>query len=162
MRNFFCQLFDLPEIIMNLVTALWRRAPGLWGFLCTKLKGDNFTAHKFKRPFDDVDAFIRDNFDKDMYFCPHLFDKPLRRKEHSVLPKLLWADLDEADPRKCSVKPSVAIESSPGRYVGLWYLDGEMTEDLNKRLTYYVGADHGGWDLTQVLRVPGTINYKYI
>jgi len=28
-------------------------------------------------------------------------------------------------------------------------------------LTYAVGADKSGWDLTQVLRVPGTRNYKY-
>ena len=36
-----------------------------------------------------------------------------------------------------------------------------MTEALNRRLTYHVGADHGGWDLTQVLRFPGTKNFKY-
>src|SRR3546814_13518964 len=36
-----------------------------------------------------------------------------------------------------------------------------MNEELNRRLTYHVGADHGGWDLTQVLRFPGTKNYKY-
>jgi hypothetical protein len=40
-------------------------------------------------------------------------------------------------------------------------IDKAMTEDLNRRLTYHLEADHGGWDLTQVLRVPGTNNYKY-
>src|SRR3546814_7114824 len=58
-------------------------------------------------------------------------------------------------------KPTIAIESSPGRFVGIWVLDGPMDEELNRRLTYHVGADHGGWDLTQVLRFPGTKNYKY-
>jgi len=85
----------------------------------------------------------------------------VRKKEHAVLPPLLWADLDEADPRKCDVKPTIAIESSPGRFVGLWMLDEVMSESLNKRLTYHLGADVGGWDLTQVLRVPQTVNYKY-
>jgi hypothetical protein len=28
-------------------------------------------------------------------------------------------------------------------------------------LSYSLGADKGGWDITQVLRVPGTVNYKY-
>ena len=28
-------------------------------------------------------------------------------------------------------------------------------------MTYTLGADKSGWDLTQVLRVPGTRNYKY-
>jgi len=32
---------------------------------------------------------------------------------------------------------------------------------INRALTYTVGADPGGWDLTQVLRVPGTRNFKY-
>jgi hypothetical protein len=35
------------------------------------------------------------------------------------------------------------------------------TEDMNKKLAYSVGADHGGWDITQVLRIPGTRNHKY-
>jgi len=147
---------------MSLVTALWRRASGEWGCLCTKSKKEGFREHWFKRPFIDVDAFVRKNQDKDVYFCPHLLDAKKRKKEHAVLPKLLWADLDEANPNELNMKPTVALESSPGRYVGFWQLDdGEMTEDLNKRLTYYLGADHGGWDLTQVLRVPGTTNYKY-
>lgn len=77
------------------------------------------------------------------------------------MPKLLWADLDEVDPRECKIKPTIAFESSPGRYVGLWIVDKEIEESINRRLTYHLGADHGGWDLTQVLRVPGTTNYKY-
>jgi hypothetical protein len=36
-----------------------------------------------------------------------------------------------------------------------------IEESLNRRLTYHLDADHGGWDLTQVLRVPNTVNYKY-
>jgi hypothetical protein len=58
-------------------------------------------------------------------------------------------------------KPTIAIESSPGRFVGLWELKDQMTESVNRRLTYHLDADHGGWDLTQVLRFPGTKNYKY-
>jgi hypothetical protein len=34
-------------------------------------------------------------------------------------------------------------------------------EKLNRALTYALDADKGGWDLTQVLRLPGTRNYKY-
>jgi DNA repair protein RadA/Sms len=74
---------------------------------------------------------------------------------------MLWADLDEVDPRKVDIKPTIAIESSPGRYVGIWLTDKTIEESLNRQLTYHLDADHGGWDLTQVLRVPGTINYKY-
>jgi hypothetical protein len=37
----------------------------------------------------------------------------------------------------------------------------ENQQAINKRLTYAIGADKGGWDLTQVLRLPGTPNHKY-
>lgn len=108
-----------------------------------------------------VSKFLRENADKDIYFCPHGFRVRIRQKEHAVAPKMLWADLDEADPRKITPRPTIAIESSPGRYVGLWLTDKPVSETMNRKLTYMVGADKGGWDLTQVLRFPGTTNYKY-
>jgi hypothetical protein len=37
----------------------------------------------------------------------------------------------------------------------------EEGEDLNRRLAYAMAADLSGWDLTQLLRVPGTRNRKY-
>ena len=74
---------------------------------------------------------------------------------------MLWADLDEANPEAITFTPTIAIQSSPGRYVGLWLTDATVSEDLNRRMTYHVGADRGGWDLTQVLRMPGTVNHKY-
>jgi hypothetical protein len=40
-------------------------------------------------------------------------------------------------------------------------LEPEEGQDLNRRLAYAMGADLSGWDLTQLLRVPGTRNYKY-
>ena len=36
-----------------------------------------------------------------------------------------------------------------------------MWEPRARGWTYQIGADHGGWDLTQVLRQPGTLNHKY-
>lgn len=101
----------------------------------------------------------------DQYFCPVVFSKPKRRKEYALPTNLLWADLDPADPNKCRLKPSVAWESSPGRYQALWFLTTEIQPDeaasLSRRIAYADGGDHSGWDLTQVLRLPGTKNYKY-
>ena len=97
---------------------------------------------------------------KNVYWCPHGFSKPRRKKQYAVLPALLWSDMDEAHPN-LQFKPTIAIESSPDRYVGIWECDATVSEGLNRRLTYHIGADKGGWDLTQVLRTPGTLNYKY-
>jgi hypothetical protein len=78
------------------------------------------------------------------------------------MPYLLWADLDEVSPLSVPLRPTVAWESSPHRYAALWYLDEILTdEQLNRSWTHLIGADKGGWDLTQVLRVPGTHNHKY-
>lgn len=101
----------------------------------------------------------------DLYFCPVVFSSPQRKKEYALPTNLLWSDLDTAHPESCKLRPSVAWESSPGRYQALWFmasdLDPNAAAELSKRIAYTDGADKGGWDLTQVLRIPGTINYKY-
>ena len=101
----------------------------------------------------------------DVYFCPVVFSEPHRRKEHALPTNLLWADLDPVHPDACRIRPSIAWESSPGRFQALWFLNREVTADeasqLSKRIAYADGADKGGWDVTQVLRLPGTKNFKY-
>jgi len=145
-----------------IIDRIWSQQDGQYFFLATKSASGKFQEHVFKRnEIKEIAAFCKENADKDIYFCPHGFRKSTRKKEFAVLPKMLWADLDETDPRDCDPKPTIAIESSPGRFVGLWFTDKTITESLNRRLTYHLDADHGGWDLTQVLRVPGTTNYKY-
>lgn len=145
-----------------IIDRLWASQPGKFFCISTKNLRGKWKDHFFRRTdIKNITTFFIEHADKDTYFCPHGFSQARRIRPYAVLPNMLWADLDEADPRKMKLKPSIAIESSPGRYVGLWLLDKEMTEGLNRRLTYFLGADKGGWDLTQVLRVPGTINYKY-
>jgi hypothetical protein len=144
------------------VTTIWRKQPGKYFCICTKSQGGLWREHWFSTAdFRDVRDFIRDNDDKDIYFCPHGFNKKTRKREYAVAPLLLWADLDEATPHGMRPKPTIALESSPGRFVGFWYTDKPVSDDINRQLTYALGADKGGWDYTQVLRVPGTTNYKY-
>lgn len=150
----------------NVIIELWKRQPGKYFCISTKSPAGKWKDHFFSPDdFGSIKQFLRDYDDHDIYFCPHGFNRRVRQKEEAVIPNLLWADLDYSDPRNEKVfkglKPTIAIESSPGRYVGLWELDKPMTEDINRRLTYHLEADHGGWDLTQVLRFPGTKNYKY-
>lgn len=145
-----------------IIDRIWAQQPGAYFCISTKSSTGKWRDNFFKRrEIKGIAQFIEENSDKDIYFCPHGFSSPQRRKEFALKPKLLWSDLDEADPRTIKIKPTVAIESSPGRFVGLWFIDQEMDEELNRRLSYAVGADKSGWDLTQVLRVPGTRNFKY-
>lgn len=148
------------------IIELWKNIPGKFFCISTKSPSGKWKDNFFSRDeFGDIRAFIKDHRDHDIYFCPHGYNRRVRQSEEAVVPKLLWADLDESNPddRKVfrGLKPALAIQSSPGRYAAVWYTDKVPTEDLNRRLTYHVDADKGGWGLTKVLRYPGTKNYKY-
>jgi len=146
-----------------IVLDIWAQQPGKFFCISTKSGAGKWKDWFFSREeFPQVKEFLREHADKDIYFCPHGFNRRVRQKGEAVLPNVLYADLDFADPKEIKPKPTIAIQSSPGRYVGIWVLkSGQFSESMNRRLTYMVEADHGGWDLTQVLRFPGTHNYKY-
>jgi hypothetical protein len=77
----------------------------------------------------------------------------------------LWADGDGATIPPSVPPPSAVVETSPGRHHYYWRLTEPcppaQAEQLNHRIAYALGADKSGWDLTQLLRVPGTPNQKY-
>jgi RepB DNA-primase N-terminal domain len=142
---------------------LWTRQPGEFFCVSSKTQIGVWRDHFFARDeLSDVPELIYQHRHSDVYFCPHGFSHAKRRKQFAVPPHCLYADLDEVNPEAISWVPTIAIESSPGRYVGIWLTDEPTSEQLNRRLTYAIGADRGGWDFTQVLRVPGTLNHKYV
>jgi hypothetical protein len=98
----------------------------------------------------------------------NLLSKEERKKENCVPGNILWADLDNCDYNDVDPTPQCVVESSPNRYQGIWRLDGivdpYVAENYSKKIAYKYadnGADPSGWDLTQLLRVPFTWNYKY-
>lgn len=103
----------------------------------------------------------------DLYFTPCVFTGTKRHNDKALDSRWLYADLDEVDPRTLpdTIRPTIAIQTSPGRFQALWFINRALTPQqhakVNQRLTYAIGADKGGWHASKVLRVPGTINYKY-
>jgi hypothetical protein len=66
------------------------------------------------------------------------------------------------------IEPSITIESSPGRFQAYWKFEKNVqpdeAENISQRIAYEhaeEGADRSGWDLTQLLRMPFTYNFKY-
>src|SRR5262245_51580154 len=113
-----------------------------------------------------IDTCLRDH--EDLYFSVAQFSDRRREYENFLPTSWLWADLDEVTPADCDragFPPTIAWQSSKGRYQALWTLDRKLGarahDPLNQSLSYAVGADRGGWDLTQVLRVPGTRNWTH-
>jgi hypothetical protein len=103
-----------------------------------------------------------------VYFCPQLLGAKRRKKDDVIKCTSLWADLDECSPTLLQVPASIVIQSSAGRWQALWRLDEAIdpleAESICMRIAYFhanSGADRSGWDLTQLLRVPYTPNYKY-
>lgn len=142
-------------------------------WITTEGEERKFHTRVFYWPVDQpeiVDHFV-DHVDDDLYWCPMLFSEDKRQVAFAQEEYCLWADLDEADPRKIDKRwrPSVAWETSPGRYQALWLLADPNEEDLygasqkgadNQRMTRLIGADPSGWDTTQLLRLPGWTNHK--
>lgn len=157
LRSFFALLFQQTE-----------------GYLCIAQlapRTRELKEHYFKLPvqMDEAATFVTENYTGyNIYFCPQLFNKKERKKENIEVCTTLWADLDTCTPDAMAIKPNVVLETSIGRFQAFWTLEDRMkpitAESLSRKIAYYYsdqGADRSGWDLTQLLRVPGTINYKH-
>lgn len=148
--------------------------PHTRGYIClATIEAENTVSFKekfFSWPdgLEDILEFVESVTPTyNVYFCPQLLTRPKRIKENIKHCFCAWADLDECDPSNLLVQPSVVVESSPLRHQAYWVfedlIDAEVAEDVSKRIAYFhsfQGADRSGWDLTQLLRVPGTYNFK--
>lgn len=123
-------------------------------------------AFKWPRDKPAILEHLKEHQKDELYFSVNLFSGK-RRAEHQVLAdRTMFADLDEVDPRQLDDQPTIAWESSPGRFQGVWIMASEqqgasLGGGLNHRLTSNIGADPSGWDSTQLLRVPGRPNFKF-
>lgn len=130
-----------------------------------------FSQHFFHWPTqkDDMLQFIDVGaLSKNVWFCVNLLDSNVRKKETCLPLDIVWADLDTCKPEEVVPYPSLVLKSSTDRYQAIWKVDQtlppDVAEDYSKRIAYKYstqGADPSGWDLTQLLRVPFTKNYKY-
>jgi AAA domain/RepB DNA-primase from phage plasmid len=131
--------------------------------------GANFRTHYFNYPTaaDSAAEWVNEKAQEghEAYFCAHLLRAARRIKENATQVRTLWGDLDGAKVPEDKFAPTAVVQSSPGRFHCYWRLADpippESAELLNKRLAEEIGADSSGFDLTQLLRVPGTANHKY-
>src|SRR5215831_20900485 len=152
--------------------------PGQFGgrrYVCVAYKShvsNDFTEKFFQYP-EELDAMCQDIEEVSktlthVYFCPQLLSSKKRKKEFVSECTVLWADLDTCAPSLLLVPASIEVQTSTGRWQALWRLDTPVdpikAESACMRIAYFhadKGSDRSGWDLTQLLRVPYTPNYKY-
>ena len=83
-------------------------------------------------------------------------------------PGVIFADLDSresADKALSLMYPSLLVQTSADHYHGYWFLSEPVPpttwEPVAREWSRVVGADMGGWDSTQVLRIPVSRNHKF-
>lgn len=133
----------------------------------------------------DMIATAKMNRTSDLYVCPILFrygpeqlgpddgegNRPKiggRKPQNVKWLGYVFADADTAPPDVFKLKPTITVETSPSRYHLYWKVtdaDGDVRRlTRSGRAMAYAhkadGCDTGGWDMTQLLRVPGTTNNK--
>lgn len=103
---------------------------------------------------------------RELYHCAHLLTDRVRRKEAAAPVTTLWVDRDTPATGLTPLPaPSLVVVSSPGHTQEYWRLRRPVPPEegaaYNRQLAQLTGADPSGWDLTQLLRIPGTRNHKY-
>ena len=144
------------------------------GFICIATQSHSqkdFRQQFFKWPHAEPELFQfleKNKLSRNVWFCINLLSREERKKETCLPTNLVWADLDDCKPSEIEPLPQIVIESSPDRYQAIWILDEivdpYIAEDYSRRI-YGRYRDNGvdsGWALTKLLRVPFTVNLKYV
>lgn len=156
------------EAACRFVADLWDDYdPEAYTFIGTR-RGERWRDHAIKG--DDRAAQVAKVLAKhspnrfDIYFCSDAFSKPHRRTEFALPSRYAHCDIDKADPAGYDPQPNILWETSPGRFQGIWIwcevAEGRIAEQYSRNIVYEQGGDQGGWSITKMLRVPGTINHK--
>jgi hypothetical protein len=135
--------------------------------LIDRERADLFTERQWKF-YPDLEKHIIEGPGQDLFFSPLLF-KGERKNSNVAPPGVLYADLDNVWERLDQLHklwPHVMWLTSDNNAQAVWFLDAPMADlnawhDLNQRMTYFMGADKGGWHASKLLRVPGSLNWKY-
>ena len=154
------------EASSRLLVDLWDYNPCAYTFIGTR-RGDRWKDHAIRgdrgaKIAAIIAAHPADRYD--IYFCPNAFAEPYRRTALALPSRCAWCDIDDADPDVYDPQPNILWETSPGRFQGLWLwrdpAPGEIAEQVSRNIWAKDGGDKGGWSVTKMLRLPGTINHK--
>jgi RepB DNA-primase from phage plasmid len=153
-----------PQALAQAVLRVWRRHPHGFGFLAAR-RGELWIERGFRiNDGDGVEEFFeRYSFRRyDLYFCLNAFSRKRRLGMYAHETPFAHVDIDGGDPASFVPSPSILTETSPGRYQGIWEFATMVEPKVAESLSRALGAngDRGGWSITKMLRVPGSLNHK--
>ena len=163
-KEFFETIFGESEGFLYIG---WRNDEGIL---------NRFEAIKYPEALPTAVKIVELHREEDVYFSPMLYSVPRRKKSTVSVTPVVYADTDQFDPSKFLAQPTLNVETSSGKTHSYWVLDKStyapqdvsrvaraisMAHDERDENGNKIGVDPSGWDLTQLLRVPGTTNTKY-
>jgi hypothetical protein len=151
---------DREELFLRIVTASRSKFPeNVYWISLAELHSDAFS----------LGSRLKSE-DREVYYTPHPFaSRGSATKDNAAgLISTVWMESDDETFVPTDVReayPSIVVETSPGRHHAYWLLQGPVekarVEETNRALCYrYLTRDRSGWDLSQLLRVPGFRNFK--
>lgn len=176
--------------MLDFFERVWGEAPGFRQFVQRREddKGNRTgpptetKAFRWPRERDNgrIERYLESRMNEDLYFAVPAYSKSLRQKEFATTLNAVFVDDDGVTEGRYRVEPSIKVFSSPGHKHCYWVLDkpcdAERVTRLGQKISAahkhdnefhadmgdhpYCGTDPGGWDITQILRVPGTLNMK--
>jgi hypothetical protein len=146
---------------------LWDYDPDAFTFIATRV-GERWRDHAIQGPERATQVariLASHSADKfDIYFCPYAFSDNHRRREFALPARYGHCDIDLADPDGYDPAPNLLWETSPGRFQGIWKwrdtVEAFEAEGYSRAIVMKDGGDKGGWSITKMLRLPGTVNHK--
>jgi AAA domain-containing protein len=103
----------------------------------------------------------------DVYIIPSILKLKRASKVAFEASQVIWADFDGVTPTLPDgvPEPGMMVQTSSEDHVhAYWKIprseNADWVESQNKSLAYGLHADISGWDITQLLRPPETINHK--
>lgn len=128
--------------------------------------GERFFENKPLSARKPVFPDLRDSVD--WYWTPGVSATDTRLAKDYPAQRVLWVDCDDNynDQLLTDLKPSYMWETSPGHKQAVWLMRepvqaSEFHRDgLMGMLTQALGADKSGVDISQLLRVPGSVHHK--
>ena len=140
-----------------------------YSYVATKEKDGAWNQRFFEWPKEreSLEDFVQqESKTKDVYYGPALYSRPQATKGSIRDSRVFWCEFDGTVPETLDgiPRPHIRVRSSKDGHEH-WYwktppVGLNELERINRRLAYYLGADTSGWDATQVLRPPGTKNFK--
>lgn len=156
-------------IVQDFFDAIFLHAPnGAKFYGCTVHKKLQKGFPKFYSEPGELIAAIKahgETDERDFYFSPAFYRRQTKAIKSNVSGAgCVWIDCDSGAMPKFETEPNFVLETSPNHYHCYWLLDGmrppDEIEAINRRLAYGYNEDKSGWDVTQLLRPPGSYNRK--